>query len=587
MKKHKHLINLILYYKYQFILVTFLTIVGGFVSAFSLIGIMPIIDFAVGNESNNIISNYIFEFYNRLNLNINLINLGLFFLFLIIIKNLFLFIQQYYQAKLHFKIVNKLIADLYISFVNSSWPFFLSKDFGTLSNTLTKETLNASSAIESGYVILSSIIKSFFYFILACIISFKLTITIISLVFFLILPIIISGKFVYAIMRIHTKANNNLQKNILNTLNAIKLIIGFNKRNFSITETTKSINILEKTGRKATIIKAFNSLLNEPITIVLVVACLFMGIEIFMLEVSILLTLLYSINRLANEIQAVVRSRTNFKSAEPSLEQIYSLTYEANSFFETTGSKSIKDFNLLEIKNLSFSHHKNKESNILQNININITKGKMVSIVGESGSGKSTIIDLILNFYKDYSGEILINGDSIDKINIYSYRDLIGLIPQTPFLFNATILENIKWANIDATNQDIEEACKMANCYNFINKMKNKFNTVIGERGVKLSGGEAQRLCLARALIRKPKILILDEATSNLDSMSELEILKTIERLQGRITIIAVAHRLSTIKNSDIIYNLHKGKIIQSGTYKELMKNDSGNFYSTFKLQSL
>jgi ABC-type multidrug transport system fused ATPase/permease subunit len=164
---------------------------------------------------------------------------------------------------------------------------------------------------------------------------------------------------------------------------------------------------------------------------------------------------------------------------------------------------------------------------------------------------------------------------------------LLGYIPQQPFLFNASIRENLLWANNDAQNSDVEYACRLANAEEFILNLDKKYDALVGERGVKISGGEAQRICLARALIRKPKVLILDEATSSLDSHSELLIKESIENLTGETTIICIAHRLSTIQSADRIYYLEAGKIIEEGTFKELIDRKESSFRKTAELQGI
>ena len=211
----------------------------------------------------------------------------------------------------------------------------------------------------------------------------------------------------------------------------------------------------------------------------------------------------------------------------------------------------------------------------------------MVAVAGHSGSGKSTLIDLIMGFYFAHKGDLRIDKNNINDINLSDWRMLLGYIPQQPFLFNASIRENLLWANNDARDSDVKHACRLANAEEFILNLDNKYDALVGERGVKLSGGEAQRICLARALVRRPKVLILDEATSALDSHSELLIKESIENLAGETTIICIAHRLSTIQSADRIYHLQKGKIIEEGTFKELINSKEGSFRKTAKLQGI
>ena len=211
----------------------------------------------------------------------------------------------------------------------------------------------------------------------------------------------------------------------------------------------------------------------------------------------------------------------------------------------------------------------------------------MVAVVGSSGSGKSTLIDLIMGFYLSQKGTLKIDNDLITKISLRDWRLLSGYIPQQPFLFNASIKDNLLWARKEATDSEIEQACRLANAEEFILDLKEKYNTLVGERGVRLSGGQAQRICLARALIKKPQLLILDEATSSLDSHSELLIQDSIERLTGEPTIISIAHRLSTIKKATRIYHLDMGRIVEEGTFEELIASKDGFFRKTAELQGI
>ena len=215
-----------------------------------------------------------------------------------------------------------------------------------------------------------------------------------------------------------------------------------------------------------------------------------------------------------------------------------------------------------------------------------ILKGKMIAIVGQSGSGKTSIVDLIMGFYEPDAGEITIDDISLKDFNINSYRKKIGYVPQDSVLFNTTIRDNLLWANDYATEEEIEYACRQANAYEFIEELPLKYDTVVGDRGVRLSGGQLQRIALARAIIRKPALLIMDEATSSLDTNSERLIQEAIEGIAKNTTVIVIAHRLSTIINSDYIYLFKNGNIIEEGTYQALLDKKS-EFYNMIQLQKL
>ena len=233
----------------------------------------------------------------------------------------------------------------------------------------------------------------------------------------------------------------------------------------------------------------------------------------------------------------------------------------------------------IEFKNINFSY--DDEDKVLKSINLKFNGGKMTSLVGHSGSGKSTILNLIPRFYDAQSGDITIDKQSIYESKIESIRDHISLVSQETTLFDDTVKNNIKYANENASDEEIFKVAKLSNCEEFIRTLPNKFDTLIGENGVRLSGGEKQRISIARAMLKKSKIILLDEATSSLDSETEAKIQDALKILTENKTTIVIAHRLSTILNSDQIFVIDKGEVIGNGKHSDLLSNSDmyKNFY--------
>jgi subfamily B ATP-binding cassette protein MsbA len=283
---------------------------------------------------------------------------------------------------------------------------------------------------------------------------------------------------------------------------------------------------------------------------------------------------------------------------QKTMEKIGALEMVVNEFEvlkhnrEKSGDKKIDKLSQgIELQDVDFRYDNNDE-NILKSVNIEIPINKMIAFVGESGAGKSTLIDTLTLLLKPQSGNIYIDGIESSEIEVGSWRSQIGYVSQETVVFDDTVANNIclwkgDYENDPDVRERVQEAARRAYADEFIQDMSEGYQTVVGDRGVRLSGGQRQRLFIARELFKNPNLLILDEATSSLDTESERYIQKSIDALKGSMTVVIIAHRLSTIKNSDLIYVLEKGRIIESGTYNELSLNSDSRFAQMVAIQSL
>jgi ABC-type multidrug transport system fused ATPase/permease subunit len=240
---------------------------------------------------------------------------------------------------------------------------------------------------------------------------------------------------------------------------------------------------------------------------------------------------------------------------------------------------------IVSFKNVAFTYPSRKEVQVLKNISFESNKGETIAIVGPSGSGKSTLVGLLLRFYDVESGQLLIDGKNCKDYNLTDLRNNMAIVPQDVLLFGGTIKENIAYGKPNASFDEIKEAAKKANAFDFIESFPEKFDTVVGERGIKLSGGQRQRIAIARAVLKDPAILILDEATSSLDSESERVVQEALDKLMIGRTSFVIAHRLSTIRNADKIVVIDKGTVVESGSHESLMSIEGGLYQSLHKLQ--
>ena len=261
--------------------------------------------------------------------------------------------------------------------------------------------------------------------------------------------------------------------------------------------------------------------------------------------------------------------------------RILPLIDNKNLINEVENPKNLEIHNAeVELKDVNFAYE-NNEGDVLKSVNLNFAGGKMTSLVGHSGSGKTTILNLIPRFYDPHTGDILIDSQSIYKSSLKSLREKISLVSQETTLFDDTIKNNIKYANPDATDEELLHVAKLSSCDEFIEKLPNKYDTLIGENGIRLSGGEKQRVSIARAMIKRSSIILLDEATSALDTETESKIQNALKILTESKTTIVIAHRLSTILNSNMIYVIDSGKVVDHGKHEDLLKKSTHykNFY--------
>jgi len=268
-------------------------------------------------------------------------------------------------------------------------------------------------------------------------------------------------------------------------------------------------------------------------------------------------------------------SQTNslIQLAYAGTERIFEILDEKPTIFDPQNPKELSSFNSeIQYKNLSFRYP--EKNNVLSNINLTIKKGEIIAVVGPSGSGKTTLSSLLLRFYDPQEGGVYIDGINIKEYSLSSLRSHMGIVPQETILFNETVRYNIVYGRKDATEEELISAAKAANAYQFISKMPKGFDTVIGERGMRISGGERQRLAIARAILKNPPILVLDEATSSLDAESERLVQEAIENLMVNRTVVMIAHRLATVKKADRIIVIDKGVIVEEGNHEKLVSQE-------------
>ena len=315
---------------------------------------------------------------------------------------------------------------------------------------------------------------------------------------------------------------------------------------------------------------------------------LYLAVGIFHLPTASILLLLFIFSRLVPRLVTLQQTTQEILAVTPALDAIERLIATCENAPERVGDKRqpIVLNNAIELQDVSFSYSGDPASMQLADVSISIPAGETTAIVGPSGAGKSTVADILLGLLTPQRGSVMVDGQPLDETHLKSWREQIGYVAQDTFLFNDTVRFNLDWAAPASSEREMQSALESA-AADFVSSLPNGIDTIIGERGVRLSGGERQRLSLARALLRRPRVLILDEATSSLDAENEERILRAIQSLHGEMTIVIITHRLATIRGADVIHVLDGGRVSASGTWDDLMSRDDSRLRDLSRLQGL
>jgi ATP-binding cassette, subfamily B, bacterial MsbA len=508
----------------------------------------------------------------------------------IFLKNVFLYLAYRILNPLKNKIVNRLRDELYEKILHLPIGFFTEKKKGDVISRMTNDVGEVEASVIGtleGWV--RDPLNIIVTLVALLIISVPLTLFV-----FVCIPIV--GFVIGRITRSLKKQSQDValhyseSVSILDeTLSGLRVIKAFNsesllkKRFFENNETL--LIVKNKIGYRRDLASPMSEFLGVIIfTMILYFGGVLVLSNQYALTGSLLLTYLGVFYNLINPTKTLSTSFSNMRKGAAAIDRIEEILMTENTVDDNENGKKLEAFNnSIELRNISFAYD---GVDVLRNINLTINKGKTIALVGSSGAGKSTLADLIPRFHDVTSGELLIDGVNIKDYSLKSVRDQISIVTQEPILFNDTIANNIRIGKQTAATNEIEDAAKVANAFNFISKKDKGFETNIGDRGSKLSGGERQRLTIARAVVKNPPILILDEATSSLDTESERLVQDAINNMMQHRTSIVIAHRLSTIRHANEIIVLQKGQIVERGNHDELMQKQ-GYYYRLVQMQEV
>lgn len=473
--------------------------------------------------------------------------------------------------------------ETYEALLHANWGFFIKKRKSDLVNIMTREITKAGAGTYSFLEFMAGLIFSGIQLALAFWLSPKITMFVL---FFGALLVYVNRNFLKRSLKLG-KRNYELGRDhlagVTDQLNGIKDIKS-NTLEQSRMDWYQSITEKMRTRQiDYTKLATKSQLYYRAASAILIGIFIYVAITLFNAQAGQLMLIILIFSRLWPAVSGLQESLEQIATTIPSFKAVKTVQKESKEAREFPKEAHLKKNRMkiekeIECRNVFFQYNKNNAAYALHNVSITIRSNQMTAIVGKSGAGKSTLIDLLMGLNQPESGKVLIDGIVLTNKNLPSLRQSVSYVPQDPFLFNASIKENLQLVQENASEEEMWEALEFSSAAEFVRELPDALDTVIGDRGIKLSGGERQRLVLARAILRKPSILVLDEATSALDTENETKIQQAIESLKGRMTIIVIAHRLSTIRNADQVIVLEEGKVVQTGGFTQLSKEKKGVF---------
>ena len=529
------------------------------------------------------IDNFITKNIAKAGLYILIIYFGLF-----ILRVVFTFLGEFYFARVAHSIVRDLRNDSFTNLQKLGMSYFDKTPVGSVVSRLTNDTQAVADMFGT---IFSSFLNTILMFIvtLSAMIALSWQLTIYMILF---IPVMVGSVYMYQklsskLVEISRAKISEMNTKLSESIEGMKIIQAFNQEQRLINEFGEVNNEHLRYYTKS--LKVDSLLLRPAMALFKVLAygviVMYFGLsfESAGFTAGIIYAFIQYTNQLFNPLIELMQNFSILQTSIISAGRVFTLIDNDEYEPQQKDGDFVISNGDIEFRNVSFSYDGKRD--VLKNISFSVKNGESIAFVGATGSGKSSIMNLFLRFYDFDRGQILIDGVDIKDYSASQLRSSTGLVLQDPFLYHGTIESNIKMYNENLTREDVVEAAKFVDAHNFIDKLEDKYDSIVTERGSTFSCGERQLLTFARTIASKPKILILDEATANIDSETEDIIQNSLKKMREGRTTIAIAHRLSTIQDSNCIYVLDKGEIIESGTHEELL-NRKGNYYKMYQLQA-
>jgi subfamily B ATP-binding cassette protein MsbA len=573
----------------KFYILLLIFFLSGLTESFGISMLLPILKLDTITETQDTYTQAIYHFLKSVGIEVSVFSLLILLTLAFLLKGVFKFLQIYLNSYIKLSLTRDIKIDICHKYKVMKYGLYTNLSIGYLNNIVTTETGSAVGALNRYTLLIGNIIFILIYISFAFVINWKMTTLslLICACLFAMLRGLSRVSRKYSILVSET--NSKIQSLLIQTIYNFKYLKATDRFNQLYKQLFKRINENYLYEYKKAILTAIQSSITEPISIFFLSLLILYHVGYLGKTVAEVMVLLLFFYKAFSYMFRFQLDWQKFNAGLGGLEVVTKACRILNNNVENAGTHQIATFNKrIELRALNFSYD---SSQALFNIDMTIPRYKSVGIVGTSGAGKTTLFDIITGLLIPQSGQICIDGIEYKELDILSLRNIIGYVTQEPVIFNDTIANNISFwecdSQVDICRKRIENAAILANCDKFINEADMGYETIIGDKGVKLSGGQRQRIAIARELFKEPEIMVFDEATSSLDTESEMLIRQSITSMKGKRTIVIIAHRLSTVKNCDYLYVLKEGRIAEKGSFDELYGDMNSHFYSMCLSQNL